>query len=481
MAAETETVLPLAVLALQPPATTPAIHRYACLRCRSRRVKCDKILSGCANCAAHAAQCVYSARRPRKPHRLQQHCTVTHRALLPNATHDQLSSGTSATSTGATTTTLSEGNPLETSYSGAESDDEDHDALPRELRDDAVPNARDHITSSSALLSTANDGCDLLNYLPSVEVMQVLWGYYCRHVDVMVKVLYKPSVEAIVTRASKEQDSIDATNELPLLFAIWLAAVTSMSDEECRQLHRADKKALIRKYRYALEQSLLQTGWMSSQSILVLQSLALYLVFASEHSRSTWMLNGIALSLAQAMGLHSERSHVALDAADTEVRRRIWWTLCQLDIRVSENCNLQYHVPLAMDTQLPLNVNDSDLASAIDKSLNPLGDFTEVSLTLGKLEMAKTMLEFKRSTLPREEREKIVRDQLLRYENVYLKYYNRNDDLHCFYYYGTRLMMARLWKMMYDARTYLTKSDLGQALTAILGQIVVQRKTLKTR
>lgn len=47
-------------------ASAPAHHQYACLRCRSRRVKCDKILSGCANCNSHRTQCLYSARRPRK-------------------------------------------------------------------------------------------------------------------------------------------------------------------------------------------------------------------------------------------------------------------------------------------------------------------------------------------------------------------------------------------------------------------------------
>jgi hypothetical protein len=55
--------------------TNPARHQYACLRCRARRVRCDKILTGCAHCASHAAQCVYSARRPRKTNKPLQHQT----------------------------------------------------------------------------------------------------------------------------------------------------------------------------------------------------------------------------------------------------------------------------------------------------------------------------------------------------------------------------------------------------------------------
>lgn len=62
-----------------------ALHRYACVRCRSRRVKCDKLLSGCANCASHGQSCVYSARRPRKSQTNGQ-VSAAPRPLLPVST-----------------------------------------------------------------------------------------------------------------------------------------------------------------------------------------------------------------------------------------------------------------------------------------------------------------------------------------------------------------------------------------------------------
>jgi hypothetical protein len=74
-----------------------------------------------------------------------------------------------------------------------------------------------------------------------------------------------------------------------------------------------------------------------------------------------------------------------------------------------------------------------------------------MTLSLGKIEMARTTIQFKRSTLAKTEREKIVRNQLQRYEDTYLKYFDGKSGIHRFYYLGTRLMMARLWKMMYDA------------------------------
>lgn len=56
----------------------PVHHPCACARCRLRRVKCDKVITGCANCCEVRTQCVYSARRPRKTQTQKQQ-----RALLP--------------------------------------------------------------------------------------------------------------------------------------------------------------------------------------------------------------------------------------------------------------------------------------------------------------------------------------------------------------------------------------------------------------
>lgn len=208
---------------------------------------------------------------------------------------------------------------------------------------------------------------------------------------------------------------------------------------------------LMRKYRHALEQALAQSGWMMTQNIQVLQALSLFLVFASENARSTWIVNGMALSLAQAMGLHSDSASSALSVIDTEVRRRVWWMLCQTDVRASENCGLESHVPLKCDTEPPLHVNDADLASAGENTPAPRNELTEMTLSLVKIEMSKTNLRFKRSTATGVEKERIVRDQLKRYEDVYLKYFDGQSEFHRLCYLGGRLIIARLWKMMYDA------------------------------
>lgn len=111
------------------PITTPALHQYACLRCRARRVRCDKILTGCAHCAGHAVQCVYSARRPRKPNKAFQH-QVGQRSLLPAASSH--SSVTSGDTVSGSATEMSGADVRDSEPSGS---DEEDTIIMKELRD----------------------------------------------------------------------------------------------------------------------------------------------------------------------------------------------------------------------------------------------------------------------------------------------------------------------------------------------------------
>ncbi|PVH97118.1 hypothetical protein DM02DRAFT_616722 [Periconia macrospinosa] len=475
-----------------------ALHQYACLRCRSRRVKCDKILSGCANCASHGQPCVYSARRPRKPQKANREDAAP-RALLPAGVspvnHPSINADSLDTDAGLDYASRASG------QSDEDDEDEQEGILPHEFRnvayqvktcahggdrllvnpngdarfvdsekvnqlkyfetvlvshpqqEDAKPaKSKPQISTSldaTSLLNASHENRDLRLYHPPAEIMHLLWDFFLLNVDIMAKVLYKPAVGALIERASRDTSSL--SNEEPLLFAIWLASVTTMTPEQCLKLHREERSILVRRYRYALDQSLTQNGWMTTQNIVMLQSLTLYLVFSSENSRTTWILSGIALSIAQAMGMHTDSTSYDLGPVETEIRRRVWWMLCQLDVRISENCGLQSHVPFINNTKLPLNINDSDLAIMPGNSaLNPRDEFTDMTLSLIKIELAKTNLLVKRSTASPDERRQVVSDQLQRYENVWLKYFDQNSELHRLCTLGTKLIMARLWKLQYD-------------------------------
>ena len=71
---------------------------------------------------------------------------------------------------------------------------------------------------------------------------------------------------------------------------------------------------------------------------------------------------GIAIRIAQRMGIHSEPALSKCTPLEAEMRRRLWWALVLFDTRVSEIASFRtVTLDPTWDCKVPLNVNDSDL------------------------------------------------------------------------------------------------------------------------
>jgi len=73
-----------------------------------------------------------------------------------------------------------------------------------------------------------------------------------------------------------------------LMFSIYFAAVTSMSDEEVQSTFAEDKAILLNKFHNATQQALVNAGFMRSTEITVLQALFLYLVMPIPSCCAAW-------------------------------------------------------------------------------------------------------------------------------------------------------------------------------------------------
>ena len=318
--------------------------------------------------------------------------------------------------------------------------------------------------NATALLGGLTVQPDLRSLYPAPSTIPILWDYYIHNVDSLFKLIYKPDVSRMITDVSNGLCVDDSAETL--MFAIYYAAIASTPCDTCQSRYGTDKRILVHKFRVALEKSLLKANWMTTQEIAVIQSLVIWLVFASETSRSTWIICGIVMSLAQAQGLHMESSSFSLTLIESEVRRRVWWMLCQIDVRVSDNCGLEPHVPLTTNIQLPLHINDADLEKyrcADDIELRD--ERTEMTVTLVKLEMVQAKLRFRRYKIllsSGEDRDSVIHHQLQRYRDIYLKYFDDDSEYSRFCCLGIRFIMARLWKLMYDASREQEPIDLSE-------------------
>ena len=71
---------------------------------------------------------------------------------------------------------------------------------------------------------------------------------------------------------------------------------------------------------------------------------------------------GVAVRIAQRMGIHSESALARCTAFEAEMRRRLWWSLVLLDSRMAQlSSSKAVTLDPTWDCHVLLNVNDSDL------------------------------------------------------------------------------------------------------------------------
>ena len=150
------------------------------------------------------------------------------------------------------------------------------------------------------------------------------------------------------------------------MFAIYSVSVMSLSNDECKQRLCEPRKTLLARYITATKGALLRARFMGTTSLVVLQALVLHLLSVRDiyQPRAVWSLTGVAVRIAQGMGLDCDGVFLGLSPFETEMRRRIWWMLKTHDYRTAELCGLHKFRDLEIgpnSTKRPTNVNDDQL------------------------------------------------------------------------------------------------------------------------
>ncbi len=111
---------------------------------------------------------------------------------------------------------------------------------------------------------------------PAIQMFQ-LWQIYINNVNPLLKVTHTPTLQAQVISASANPAKISKPLEA-LMFAIYFAAITSLTEDEVQSTFGEDKAILLGKYHNATQQALVNAGFMRSTELMVLQAFFLYLV-----------------------------------------------------------------------------------------------------------------------------------------------------------------------------------------------------------
>ncbi|KAK5659838.1 hypothetical protein OQA88_13301 [Cercophora sp. LCS_1] len=214
------------------------------------------------------------------------------------------------------------------------------------------------------LLGSSSGMTDLSTLHPSPIQIFRLWQMYLENVDPLFKVTHSITLQSRIIEAASNLASISPSLEA-LVFAIYCIAVNSLSPDDCRAAFGSSKDDLLSSYRFGCQQALTNARFLQTRDRDCLTALFLYLVSIGRkmHPQSICSLCGVAMRIAQHMGIHTEAALARCTPFEAEMRRRLWWALVVFDRRIAEvsgSMSVTYLVP-AWDCKIPLNVNDSEL------------------------------------------------------------------------------------------------------------------------
>ncbi|KAL1970706.1 hypothetical protein VTN77DRAFT_4350 [Rasamsonia byssochlamydoides] len=501
------------------PANQAQLNPRSCVTCRRRKVRCNK-RDPCANCVKAGIECVFPGpgRAPRKPRRAQDAELLSRLRRLEGvveslggaaAIESRLAAAIS-TASPATVPTVRDNDKLQASEAGddlcsfLESDpknvqhrkdvqeefgrlvidegrsryvsnrfwasigdqiEELQDILdPPSSDEDDYPSPGDSINSGSQnhdafLFGYQSVAHSLRNYHPTPTQLFVLWKTYEQNVGALVTVLHKPTIRNILVDASANLDSLDKNTEA-LAFSVYLAAVISMTPEQCMSDLGEERDAAISRYRFATEQALARANLLNSQNLTLIQAAILFLtcIRRQDDSRFVWTLSAVVLRLATGLGLHRDGTNFGLSPFETEMRRRAWWHICILDLRAAEDHGTDPMISdLIYDTRLPLNIDDDDISPDSKTPPPERVGFTDMTFSLIRCEVT---LAYRRLTYvppgtvcpaPQtlEQRESVVEKLNARLNERYVRHCDMDVPLHWACATVARLIVAKLWLIVH--------------------------------
>ncbi|KAL1963069.1 hypothetical protein VTN77DRAFT_8715 [Rasamsonia byssochlamydoides] len=384
---------------------------HACVLCQKRKVKCDRN-DPCSGCVKAQVECVF--REPLPPRRRKKKSETIHvmvarlkryeEVLKKNGIDPRVIDGNSENSVDSVrhdtrvnlVNSVNHGestavpNPFESNTReigpgrlitkegrSIYLDNNLWKNASNELQDaeDMLPESSDDISDQS--LPDQSDGIDLdENFLvfgsssrrslaglhPNPIHIFKLWQIFLESVNPLTKIIHAPTVQQRILDATSDLSSVPKELEA-LMFAIYSAALTALSDEEVTKIFGETKARFLARCRQGAQQALINAGILKTSDMVVLQAFVIFLLSVRlvYNPHALWSLSGIAVRVAQRIGLHRDGSHLGLSVFETELRRRLWWQVVVVDATIGHmSGSISSLLPVA-DTNTPLNVNDSDL------------------------------------------------------------------------------------------------------------------------
>jgi hypothetical protein len=336
--------------------------------------------------------------------------------------------------------------------------DSDAPVLPSDIVTDA--------SHQSFIMGYSSAEVNLKALHPVPEQIPMYWKTFLENVHPMTMLIHAPTVGKTMKEIETNIEHLSPSTEA-LLFSIYFATITSMSADEVKGAFKVEKEELLKQYRFGCEQALARAGFLNTNEIVTVQAFVLFLVCVRRHddTRFVWSLTGLALRIAQGLGLHRDGTRFNLAPFDTEMRRRLWYHVIILDLRAAEDHGSDPSiVEYSYDTEYPLNINDEDIKPGDERPPLQREGATDMTFSLIRCEIVsliRKLITVPLSTpnqrgpkdLTLEEKEALVKETSLRLEDKYLKYCENAGPLFWVAASVARLILVKMNLLIYHPLT----------------------------
>lgn len=229
------------------------------------------------------------------------------------------------------------------------------------------------------------------------------------------------------------------------------------------------KTELNLKYRLGLEHALAKADFLNVPDLILVQAFAIFLCLVRRHDspRFVWMMTGLVIRMGQALGLHRDGAHFEhLTPYEMEMRRRVWWSLCMLDLRASEDQGTEITIARgSFDTKLPLNINDVDIEPETTQMPTGREGITDMTFTLLWFETAEVvkqmMAQSDHGRAPGiEEQSRLLNEIYQKFDRIYFQYSVESGNIaHWVGVIIARLTMAKMTLLVYLPTLFSSPSE----------------------
>lgn len=231
----------------------------------------------------------------------------------------------------------------------------------------------------------------------------------------------------------------------------------------------SSKTDLSLKYRLGLEHALAKADFLNVPDIVLVQAFAIFLCLVRRHDspRFVWMMTGLVIRMAQYLGLQRDGAHFEyLTPFEIEMRRKVWWVVCMLDLRAAEDQGTDLTITSgSFDTRIPLNINDADINPETKEMPTERDGVTDMSfarMSVGLCDITRQMMApgVRDRAASLEDQSRLLNEIYQKYEHDYFSHTTESGDI-AYWVVVTiaRLVMAKMTLVVFLSDLFSSPSE----------------------